>query len=196
MPGPTTKDTSSLALGLAQMRIGASADSIADIHPALSASDSIGSLADSKFLGSREYFTHESGFPLLEDHIIAIREGARVEGTYEELNPYNLALSWGLDPTSGDYALAHSGEIKLGALTSPAYLRSELHYTFPETDYTLDAIFPRAQVTGDAELGFQKEAPVGSPIVLTAKRADSGIADGNAVWDAMPIGRLAFYDAS
>jgi len=196
MAGPTTKDTSSLALGLAQFRVGNSADNIGSIHNVLTDSDSIGSLTDSKFIGSREYWTHESGFPLLEDHIIAVREGARVEGNFEELSPYNLALVWGIDPTSGDYALAHSGEIKLGALSSPVFLRTELHYSFPNTDYTMDAIFPRSQVTGDADLGFQKEEGIASPIVITAKRADSGISGGNAVWDDMPIGRIAFYDAS
>jgi hypothetical protein len=46
--GPVTKDTSTVALGLAQIRIGVSATNIGAIHPALTSDDSIGALADTK----------------------------------------------------------------------------------------------------------------------------------------------------
>lgn len=190
--GPVTKDTSSLALGLAQIRILASAANIANIHPAGGASDSIGSLASSEFTAEREFWRHESGFPPLEDHTIPIKEVAYIEGEAEEISPFTLGLAQGIDVTSG-YDDAHSGEIKLGAMASPAYVRSECNYTFPDAVHYMDIIFPRAQVASSVKLPFKKTDGMATPIRIEAKRADSNVSGGNAAWDSMPLGRAIFH---
>ncbi|PIW31782.1 MAG: hypothetical protein COW28_06865, partial [bacterium (Candidatus Ratteibacteria) CG15_BIG_FIL_POST_REV_8_21_14_020_41_12] len=63
-------------LGLAQVRIGASAANIASTAAVLSVSDSIGALAATKFTGNTDFWVHESGFPLTEDMTIVLREKA------------------------------------------------------------------------------------------------------------------------
>jgi hypothetical protein len=98
--GPITKDTSTLALGLAQVRVGSSLAGIADDSPRLAAAASIGSLVNTKFIGNTEFFEHESGFPLLKDFSVPIREAASMECSFEEITPYNLALANGLDPVA------------------------------------------------------------------------------------------------
>lgn len=190
--GPITKDTSSLALGLAQVRVGGSAANIAKELPQLSASNSIGALANTKFTGNTEYFKHESGFPLLEDYSIPIREAAMLECSFEEINPFNLALANGLDPTGGGYDDVHSGEIALGGKTAPAYLRMEAEYTFPNGTNKMHIIFPRAQVTSSAELDMQQEANAASPITFESKDSSSDTTGGNAVWDDKPLGVIQF----
>lgn len=195
MSGPVTKDTSSIAFGMAQIRVGASAANIGKIHAALVAADSIGSLANTKFTAEVEFWKHSSGFPLLEDLAIPLRANAKLECAMEEISPENLALATGVDISSGSY-LAHSGEVALGALESPAYIRMEGIYTFPETDYEMHIIFPRAQIEGSTEIDLQKEDAAATPITFASKRADSSVSGGNAVWDAKPLGRITFVDNS
>lgn len=196
--GPITTDTSSLAVGLAQIRVGASAANIADPNAMLTSSDSIGSLAATKYLEDREYWSHSSGFPALEDKTIPLSAAAKLECSFEELSPYSMALATGLDPTS--YSEAHSGEVQLGNLAAPAYLRMEAHYVFPEIDYSLDIIFPRCQVAASVEADFQKTEGIAVPITFEAKRADSAVQDqtnpGHGVWDDKPLGRWQFNDDS
>jgi len=98
--GPVTNDTSTVALGLAQIRVGVSASNITTATAALSSSDSIGALASTKYTGSVDYWKLESGFPLLEDHTIAIRESAMLECEFKEITSYNLALARGIDPNA------------------------------------------------------------------------------------------------
>jgi hypothetical protein len=93
-----TKDTSTIPLGLAQIRVGASAANIASATAVLLAAASIGALANTKFTGNVDYWKLESGFPLLEDLSIPIREAASLECAFKELTPYNLALARGIDP--------------------------------------------------------------------------------------------------
>ena len=192
MSGPTTVDTSTLMLGLAQIRIGESAANIASTAAALSSSDSIGSLTASKFIGNTEWYEHESGFPLRRDYAIAIRDQASIEGTFEEITPYNLALAYGIDPTGGGYADAHTGEIALGGRTSPAYVRAETVYTFPNGTNYMTIIFPRAQCKSSVEVDMQAETAAGVPVVIESTLADSAVSGGNAVWDDKPLGRILF----
>lgn len=194
MAGPITKDTSSLALGLAQCRILASAANIGSLGPVASASDSIGALTKSQFTAENEVWRHMSGFPQIEDHNITLSKKAMIEAEAEELSPYNLALALGEDPVS--YTDVHSGQISLGALNDLPHLRSEMHYSFPDTDYTLDIVFPRAQITGTASLDFQALENVKNPITIEAKRADSEVTGGHAAWDSAPLGMVHFFDAS
>lgn len=191
MAGPTIVDTDSLALGLAQIRVVASAANIAAPGLASTASDSIGSLATTKFMGEVEYWRHESGFPLLEDKIIPLREKAALECQFEEIKPYTLAMARGIDPTSG-YTSATSGEIALGNATSPAYIRMEAVYTFPNGTNTMNIVFPRAQVTAAMELDLAKEDNAKPTITFESKTASSSVSGGNAQWDSKPLGHIFF----
>lgn len=188
--GPVTKDSSTIALGLAQIRVGVAATHIASVHPALTASDSIGALANTKFTGKTDWYKLESGFPLLEDFTTAIREAASLECAFKEITPYNLAIAYGKDPAT--YTDVHSGEIELGGRVSPDYVRMEAIYTFPNGTNTMSIIFPRAQVSASMELDLKMEDAAAAPIVFEAKRADSEVTGGNSAWDDKPLGRIAF----
>lgn len=192
--GPLTKNTSTLALGLAQVRVGISQDNIANVQPALTSTNSIGALASTKFTSAVEYFKHESGFPALEDYSIALSEKASMECTFEEITPFNLGLAKGLATMSGEhlaaYSSAHSGELKLGAMVAPEYLRMEANYAYPDGINEMVIIFPRAQATASVELDLQKADTAKSPLTFEAKISSTDVTGGNAVWDAMPLGRI------
>jgi hypothetical protein len=176
-------------LGLCQIRVGDSATNIADALAALLAADSIGALANTTFTANVDYWRLESGFPLLEDLVVPLREGAMLECAVKEITPFNIAMSKGIDPTSG-YTDVHSGEVALGAMTTPDFIRMEGVYTYPNGSNYLYIIFPRAQVTSSMELDFQAEDNVNSPLTFESKRADSEVTDGDPVWDDKPLGRL------
>lgn len=292
--GPVTKDTSTVALGLAQIRVGNAAANVALIAPQLGPADSIGALASTKFTGSVDYWKLESGFPMLEDMTLPLRESSQLECEFKEVTPANLALARGLDPAagaaasatkgavvstsgtvtgdiavtddagptsetwtvvftgatagdiigsvsglihsfvavsgaiapdnsgnpyftlpanffsgtwadddsytfyttayvaSGSYGDPHAGEIKLGALSAPAFVRMEAVYTYPNGTDTMVIVFPRANCTTSVEIDMQAEDNANVPLTFEAKRADSEITGGNAVWDSMPLGRIVF----
>lgn len=102
--GPTVKNTSTVPLGLAQIRVGDSASNIVTATAVLLAAASIGALANTKFVGNVDYWKLESGFPLLEDLSLPIREAASLECAFKELTPYNLALARGIDPAAAQAA--------------------------------------------------------------------------------------------
>lgn len=191
--GPVTVDTDTLALGLAQIRIAESSANIVSTDPVTTSSDSIGSLANTKFIGNTDWFKHESGFPLLEDYTIPIREGAMLECSFEEIKPANLALAHGIDISGGGYT-SHSGEVALGGRDAPSYIRMEAVYTYPNGTDTMVIIFPRAQVTANVEMDLQSEDNVGVPITFESKDASSNVSGGDANWDAKPLGKIGFYD--
>jgi hypothetical protein len=188
--GPVTKDTSTIALGLAQIRVGSASTNIANIHTALLPADSIGALANTKFTGKADWFKLESGFPLLEDFTTALREGASLECAFKEVTPYNVALAYGKDPVS--LISVHSGELALGGRVAPDYVRMEAVYTYPNGTNFMHIIFPRAQVSASMELDLKVEDAAAAPITFEAKRADSEVTGGNAVWDDKPLGRIAW----
>ncbi len=190
--GPTTKDTTTVPLGLAQIRIGVSATFIGQIRPILSASDSIGALANTKLTLNQEFYKLESGYPLLEDALFPLRESAMLECSFKELTPANMALAKGINPAL--YSAAHTGAIGLGGLLTPVYVRMEAVYTFPDAVNTMTIIFPRAQVAAAPEVDFQMEEVAAVPISIEAKRADSGMSGGHVAWDGMPLGRLYWDD--
>jgi hypothetical protein len=193
--GPVTKDTSTLAIGLAQIRIGDSASFINVMHEALAVGYSMGAMASTKFVANTDWYRHESGFPLLEDYITPIREGAQIECTFEEITPTNMNIAYGKDPTDSpivDLYTAHSGEVKLGGRTSPAYVRAEAIYTYPNgTDFML-VIFPRAQVSASVEMEWGREDAAGVPIVIEAKDSSSEVSGGSSIWDNKPLGRISW----
>lgn len=188
--GPVTINSDSVSLGLAQIRVGASAANIADVHSALSSSDSIGALANTTWRGPTDWYKLESGYPLVEDMTLPIREAAQLECGFKEVTPANIALAMGEDPTS--YSLPHSGEIALGARVAPTFIRMEAVYTYPNGTNHMYIIFPRAQVSASPEMALAAEDAAAVTVIFEAKNADSNIDDGNAVWDDKPLGRIAW----
>jgi len=192
--GPVTKNTTTVALGLAQIRIGSSSAYIGQVRAILPATASIGALANTKFIGNAEFFKLESGYPLIEDASLPLRESAALELSFKEITPANVALSRGIDPSG--FSAAHSGTIPLGTLSTPAFVRMEAIYTYPDGTNTMKIIFPRAQVTSNTELDFQMEDVAAVPIVITSKSADGSISGGSAAWNAMPLGMIIWDDGS
>lgn len=290
--GPTTVYAQSWALGLAQIRVGNSADNIASIVPVLPAAKTLGAMANTKFMASADFFKQESGFPLMEDGVIPLRDAAAYECAFKEITPYNMAIARGLDPSAarsagvkediskvstagtrdvaksitvannagpinetwiltftaattflchglrtgkvqdgsadgatgsvfapdnssnvyftiptsfftgtwaaGDvyvfstsaynaaannlYGAAQEGDLPLGGLVAPEYIRLEVVYTFPN-GATITSIFPRAQVAASLEMDHQSESEASSPIRIESKRADSGVSGGNSAWN-------------
>ena len=189
--GPVTKDTTTITFGLAQVRVGAAAANVNSINPVLVAANSIGALANTKFMGSVDYWKLESGYPLLEDLTLPIRERASLECSFKEITPMNLAFAKGIDATSG-YTNVHSGEIGLGSISTPAFHRMEAVYTFPDGDNQMVIIFPRSQITSNMEIDMKIEDAAAVPITFEAKRADSETSGGSSVWDDKPMGRILF----
>lgn len=291
--GPVTKDTSTVAVGLAQIRVGLSASSVSSATSVLTSADSMGALADTKFMTTSEYWKLESGFPALEDLSLPLKEAASLECAFKEITPRNMALARGIDPFSagtgfvstavakvksaagvvdtaqpvgtfgagtiagtftitfssstayavtsldgtavsgagaigsssaftidgqaafsipanfitgtiaaGDvfrftvqkdgYSDNHAGTIGLGAMKAPDYVRMEAVYTYPNGTNTMTIIFPRANVTSSLEVAFQAADNAAPTITFEAKRADSEVSGGSAVWDEMPLGVIVF----
>jgi hypothetical protein len=186
--GPVTKDSTTVALGLAQIRIGASATNIGQEHPVLASSDSVGALANTKFTGNAEYYRLESGFPLLEDAVFPLRESAMMECGFREITPRNFALARGLDPAG--YTHGHTGQIALGTLTAPVSVRMEAVYTYPDGTNQMVFIFPRGQVSAVIEMEFAEEEPAAVAVSIESKRADGEISGGAHAWDDKPLGQI------
>lgn len=91
------------------------------------------------------------------------------------------------------YASATTGEILLGNLSSPDYLRVEGVYTFPDASFDMVVIFPRAMaMTDNGELAFANDASATISMTFTATPADDSISGGNSVWNASPLGKIVF----
>ena len=189
MPGPTTVNVSTVSLGLAQIRLGASHSNIASTNVVLTTANSMGAMANTKFTSTIDFYHLESGYPLMEDAIYPIREKASMEVAFKEVTPQNLAFARGLDASTG-YSAIHSGEIALGNTVTPAFIRMEAVYTYPNGANSLNIIFPRAQILSSVELDYNSEEPLAVPVTIEAKRADSSIVSGNAAWNNRAYGRL------
>lgn len=192
--GPVTRDTTTVALGLAQVRIALASTYVGQSRAILTVSNSLGALANTKFSGNAEFFRLESGFPLQEDAIFPLRESAMLECAFKEITPYNMAIAVGADPSG--YTDVHKGEIYLGTRTAPVYIRMEAIYTFPDGTNTMTVIFPRAQVAASSEMDWQAEEPAAVPITIEAKRADSSVSGGHVIWDGAPLGKIVWDDGT
>jgi hypothetical protein len=192
--GPLTINPKAVALGLAQIRVGASAGNISEAGAALTSVASIGALANTKFIGKTDHWKLESGFPLLEDYTLPIREACSLECGFKELSMANMALARGLDPADYDEYEEYSvAQIALGGLVAPVFVRMEAVYTFPDNQSQMVIIFPRANVVSSMEIDLKAEDAAVIPITFEAKRADSGIVSyGDAAWDDMPLGTIIF----
>lgn len=187
--GPLTKNPQAVALGLAQIRVGAAAANISFTAPKLLAAASIGALANTKFTGKTDYWKLESGFPLLEDYTLPIREACSLECGFKEISVANLSLARGIDPADLD---EYDVSIALGGLIAPDFVRMEAVYTFPDNQSQMVIVFPRANVVSSMEIDLKTEDAAVIPITFEAKRGDSGVSGGNAAWDNMPLGTIVF----
>lgn len=191
--GPLTKNPQAVALGLAQIRVGVAAANVGTSESVLLAASSIGALANTKFMSKVDYWKLESGFPLLEDATLPLRESCSLECGFKELSVANMALARGID--SSDYD-EYDVSIALGGLIAPEYVRMEAVYTFPDNLRQMVIIFPRANVVSSMELDLKTEDAAVVPITFEAKRADSGVTGGSAVWDEMPLGTIVFLSGA
>jgi len=299
--GPVTRDSSTVALGLAKVLVGEADANIASITQVLDQTvNSLGALNASNFTSNVEYWKLESGYPLLEDLTIPLREAVSLGCEFKEIKPGNLAIARGIDPAGGDAASwayqdmtsgaggvesdpatativvfdattisdvwtvvfdttttykvfglqsghvqtagaqdgsisadrtfqvsgsdcftieanyfdanwviddtyhfvttaqgdftnSHSGEIALGNIEAPDYVRVEAIYTYPNGQNHMYIILPRANVTSSVELAFAMEDNANVAVTCEAKRADSGVTGiTTTVWDNMPLGRIYF----
>jgi hypothetical protein len=83
-----------------QIRVGACAGNISTITPVLTASNSLGAMAQTKFAASAEFHKFMSGFPEREDASVPLREASAIECAFNEITPFNMALARGIDPTA------------------------------------------------------------------------------------------------
>lgn len=184
--GPLVKDPTTVALGLAQIRIGLASTFIGQRAPILAEAASVGGLADTKVVGNVDFFKLESGFPLQEDAIFPLREAISLELSFKEVTPANVALARGLNPA--DYPNVHTGEISFGTMATPVFLRLEAIYTYPDGVNTMKIVFPKMQVAASLEMDFQMEDVLAVPIVCESKRADGAISGGHIIWNGSPLG--------
>lgn len=192
--GPVTKDTSTVTLGLAKILVGNSADNITKIKQVLDqTADSLGALNSSTFTSNVDWWELESGYPLMTDLTLPLREVAQLECEFKEISSSNLAYARGLDGSVDKYSDTHSGEITLGTLSTPEYIRAEAIYTYPNKTNTMVVVFPRAQIQSSVSLDFAAEDNANVPITIKATRADSDVSGiSTEVWDNMPLGRIFF----
>lgn len=293
--GPTTMNSSTVALGLAQIRVGKAAPYIALNTCVLTAAQSMGAMAKTAFVGDVKYWKMESGFPLMEDFAIPTSEGAKLDCEFREISSKNLAIARGLDvfadvaasviigsnssalggttgsitvtnaggvinenwhvvfltATSGTiygektgavhdfanlttimapdnsgnpyfsipanffsgtyaaddmfsftttafvagtsaYSDAHGGEIKLGTMVAPAFVRMEAVYTYPNGINHMYIIFPRANVVSSVDLKLEAADSANVPITFEAKQSHATVDGGHAVWNSAPLGRVYF----
>lgn len=194
--GPVTKDTSTIALGLAKVLVGPFLSNVASKTQVLDQTEnSLGALNSTSFTSNVDYWRLMSGFPQLEDYSIPLSETAQLDCEFKEIHPRNLAIARGLDPFTGSpsYDEAHSGEIGLGNIKAADYVRMEAIYTYPNKTNHMYIIFPRAQVTSSVSLDFAAEDNANVPITIEAKRADSDVSGiDDSAWDDMPLGRIYF----
>ncbi len=106
--GPVTRDGKTVALGLAKVMVGDSAGNISDPLLALNEiTESLGALNASSFTSNVEYWKLESGFPMLEDKTIPLRESVSLACEFKEVHPKNVAIARGIDPAGSIASSAH-----------------------------------------------------------------------------------------
>lgn len=190
--GPITTDPSTIVLGLAQIRVGVSATYIGNQHDMLVAAGSIGALGITRFIGNVDWFRLESGYPLVEDYTIPIRESAALECSFKQITPINMGMAFGNDPNASPYSAytVHSGEVPLGARGEPDFIRMEAVYTYPNGTNLMYIIAPRAQVINNVEMDLAAEDAVAVACTFEFKNADSNISGGSSIWDNKSLGRI------
>jgi len=119
--GPVTRDTSTVALGLARILVGPCLTNVDQRDPVLDQNmNSLGALNSTSFTSNIEFWSYMSGFPRMEDITIPLSETAQLECEFKEVKPWNLAIARGLDPagTSEAHALNVTSTTASGTVDS------------------------------------------------------------------------------
>jgi len=198
--GPVTKAANTVPIGLAKVLVSTDwethfetrGQALDDIN------DTLGALNSSSFDSEIDFWRLESGFPAMEDKVVPLRERASFSLEFKEVHPRNMALARGADFSTLDSTL--SGEISLGNVTEPRYVRAEAIYTYPNGSNKMSFIFPRAQVTSTANIAFAAEDNPNVPVTIESKRADSevqAVQDSDTItdkefWSDAPLGIIKF----
>ena len=90
------------------------------------------------------------------------------------------------------YTNAHLGNIPLGTLAAPKFLRVEAVYTFPNPAYSMVIVFPRANITSSLNLDQQPEDAAAITMTIKSMGASEDTTGGNAAWNNMPNGQILF----
>ena len=91
-----------------------------------------------------------------------------------------------------NYSDPHSGEIKLGTMVAPKFIRMEAVYTYPDGVHTMIIIFPRANITSSLDVKLAAEDSSNVPVTFESKQSGSDTTDGHEAWDSAPLGKIIF----
>lgn len=112
-------------------------------------------------------------------------------GTWAANDSFTMATAEFVAGTSA-FSNAHAGSIPLGSLAAPKYLRVEAVYTFPNPQYGMVIIFPRANVTSSLSLDQQPEDAAAVTLSIKSMGASDDVVGGNSVWNNMANGQILF----
>jgi len=171
----------SVALGVAEMNLGLSADHIANTAQALTGANYFGSKTEVTYELSRE-FRRQAGVSgnilMLLDHLLT-RVDFSVSVSFIEINKRTLSFALGGDGSSSDFFE--------DAVKNPTDLRVEFVFTYPNKVNKMILILPRAQIiTDNLSLAFQREDAMESGLTVKACQTD------NAAWSDRPLGKVIF----
>lgn len=108
-------------------------------------------------------------------------------GTWAADDVFSFAM------TKAGYDSATSGEILLGNISAPDYIRVEAAYVFPTSTFEMVVVFPRAQCRTDSgELAFSVDSAAAVSVTYESTPADSTVTGGHANWDSAPLGKIVF----
>jgi len=113
--GPITKYQDAWAIGLMQIRVGASQANIASTGAVLTAAHSLGALEATKFMSEKETYRKLSGFPKLESGSVPLKESCTLSIAFKELTPYIMAMAMGIDPTASAAPAVQEAVTKVSA---------------------------------------------------------------------------------
>ncbi|MFZ3044705.1 MAG: hypothetical protein WA151_02225 [Desulfatirhabdiaceae bacterium] len=95
-------------------------------------------------------------------------------------------------PGDPDDWAANTPSIGFGGLISPADLRIEGVYIYPDGLKQMVFVFPRGQISAAIDVDFAEQDPAAIPVQFESKTASSQNSAGNAVWDSMPLGSVTW----
>lgn len=189
---PVYRNSTTVMLGLAQIRIAESAPYIGYPTACLTKAHSLGAMVETRILGEDFDYILRSGFPQTDDLIIAYEQHVIVECVLREITPINMALMFGqaYDPTT--YDDPHDGQIYLGTRGVTSFIRVEFIYWYPESNYQMHLILPKAYISTEVLIDWAVEDDYGAPFACVSTPSDSDSIGGHAIWDAAPLGCFCF----
>lgn len=175
------KDRDSIAIGLADLYLGA-VDLITTTPTLISSSSAyIGCVAEISFTASKEFverYTNVGNVLLLMDNILTSSD-ILVNSVLYEFNKKNLSILFGGDGTDNNFLV--------NVLTSPKYFRLELQFTYPNRTSKLQMVFPKVQaVQSNINVQFNETDGIKQPVSFKVLAVD------HANWIGSPYGKSIF----